>query len=285
MSKKYAVLPCNGLDKCAGTVTREVALELAKKSVSEILCPVFYRVSDNKYNKLAQELPLLVIDGCATRCASKLAGEKGCKIAQKINITDIAKEEGFTLPKSLDAKEETRALVGSIVKKLMAEEEKAPAADAGVNFPAQLDYEEYKKDKFLFRLPKNEGFWFSENDMWLYADGNKARVGITSLAEKNLMDIMFFTPPDIGDEIEQFDEAGEIESSKAVFELICPVSGTITAINEALIDEPELINENPYEKGWIIELEMNDLAGDSELLLNFSDYLEVLKRKVDEFHV
>ena len=142
-----------------------------------------------------------------------------------------------------------------------------------------------KKDKFTFRLPKNEGFWFSENDMWLYVDGDMARCGVTAYAEKSLMDIMFFTPPEIGAQIEQFGEAGDIESSKAVFELICPVSGTITAVNESLEGEPEKINEDPYRQGWIFEIKLSDFEEDKELLLPFNEYIHIMKRKVDEFHV
>ena len=101
MTKKYAILPCNGLDKNAGCASREVALALMEQNKSDILCPVFYRVSDNKYNKLAEELPLLVIDGCSTRCASKLAAEKGLTISEKLNITEIAKAKDIALSTKL----------------------------------------------------------------------------------------------------------------------------------------------------------------------------------------
>ena len=101
MSKSYAVLPCNGLDKCAGCLAREIALNLAENSDSEIICPVLYRVADARYNKLAEEKPLLVIDGCSTRCASKLAAEKNLKVAQKINVTEEAKNRGISIGGSL----------------------------------------------------------------------------------------------------------------------------------------------------------------------------------------
>ena len=115
--------------------------------------------------------------------------------------------------------------------------------------------------------------------------GNKARIGVTDFVQKSLSDIMFFTPPAMGSEIEQFGEAGSIESGKAVFEIISPVSGMITAINEELLDFPEYINDNPYEKGWIAELKLTDFESDKELLIGFDEYFEIVKRKVDEFHV
>lgn len=285
MSKEFAILPCNGLDKCAGCVAREVAISLSEKSGSEIICPVFYRVADARYNKMAQDKPLLVLDGCASRCASKLAAEKGLKIAQKINISDEAKAFGVAFGNSLRLGEDERKLTDQIVEQLMQEETKESAGSSDAFFPSELEYEVYKKDKFVFRIPTNEHFYFNENDVWVYVSGNKARVGVTDFVQKSLSDIMFFTPPTVGAEISQFDEAGSLESGKAVFEVICPVSGIVTAVNDRLVNEPELINQNPYEQGWIVEVEMSDFDDDRELLHDFDGYFPIMKRKVDEFHV
>ncbi len=304
MNKSYSVLPCNGLDKCAGCVSKEVALLLTEETDSKIICPVFYRVADAKYNKLLQETPLLVIDGCATRCASKLAAEKNLKITQKINISEEAKAAGLTLSDSLRIGDTEKKLAENLVKKLIEKERtrtenesseatESEATESEATESETTDhvttkkeaYEIYKKDKFVFRLPKKEGFYFNENDVWAYVTGRKARIGVTDYAQKSLSDIMFFTPPAIGAEIEQFEEAGNIESGKAVFEIISPVSGRITAINESLLEAPELINQNPYEEGWIAELELTDFESDKELLHSFEGYFQVMKRKVDEFHV
>lgn len=283
MSKSYAILPCNGLDKCAGCITKEVALKLTETTDSEVICPVLYRAAEARYNKIASEKPLLVIDGCATRCASKLASEKGLKIAEKINITDEAKANGIIINNSLRLSDNELKLADIITEKLTKVEEKIEI-ESSFALPENLQYELYKKDKFNFRVPK-EGFYFNENDCWAYIIGNKARIGVTDYVQQSLSDIMFFTPPSVGSEIEQFGEAGNIESGKAVFEVICPVSGTITAVNEKLLEAPELINENPYEKGWIAEIELSDFENDKDLLYDFAKYFEVLKRKVDEFHV
>lgn len=285
MSKSYAVLPCNGLDKCAGCVSKEVAVKLTEHTDSEIICPVFYRVAEAKYNKLVQERPLLVIDGCATRCASKLAAEKNLKITDKINVTEEAKANNITLSSSLRLGENELELSNIILEKLTTGKNSAKESEESILFPNSLTYEIYKKDKFVFRLPKEEGFYFNENDVWVYVSGNKARIGVTDYAQKSLSDIMFFTSPAIGAEMEQFEEAGSIESGKAVFEIVSPVSGTITAVNEKLIESPELINQNPYEQGWIAEVELSDFESDKDLLHDFNGYFQVLKRKVDEFHV
>ncbi|MDR0311417.1 MAG: glycine cleavage system protein H [Acidobacteriota bacterium] len=288
MDKSYAVLPCNGLDKCAGSVTREIALRLLKKTDSKIICPVFFRVSDSRYGKLAQEKPLLVLDGCATRCASKLAAEKGLKIDERINVSDMAKEENIALGLDLTLNAEAQTLVERTVAGLLSSSETVAVDQEGAAhafFPACLSYETFQKDKFIFRLPVDEGFYFNENDVWAYVSGTHARIGVTDFVQKSLSDIMFFTPTAVGAEIEQFDDLGTVESGKAVFEIISPVSGIVTSINEKLIDAPEMLNQNPYEQGWIAEIELSDFAEDRNLLHTFSGYLPIMKRKVTEFHV
>ena len=285
MSKKYAVLPCNGLDKCAGCVTREIAIQLSEKTGSEIICPVFYRVSDSRYNKLAQENPVIVLDGCATRCASKLATEKGLKITGRLNISDMAKDEKIALDSSLNLTAEAQKLAEIAVEKLLNSPEALETnqeSSVGGFYPMQLNYETYQKDKFIFRLPIGDGFYFNENDIWAFVSGNRARIGITDYVQKSLSDIMYFTPPAIGAEIAQFDELGVIESGKAVFEIISPVSGVVTAVNEKLISAPEMLNHNPYEQGWVAEVELTDFDEDRDLLHAFDSYMPIMKRKVDQ---
>ena len=288
MRKKYAVLPCNGLDKCAGCVTREIAVRLSEKTESEIICPVLYRVADARYNKLTQESPLLVLDGCATRCASKLAAEKGLKIAERVNVSDQAKEENITLGSGLNLTADAQKLAERAVANLLSSPETTEtnqtSAAAGF-FPPKLSYEIYQKDKLLFRLPTEEGFYFNENDVWVYVSGSHARIGVTDYMQKSLSDILYFSPPAVGAEIVQFDEVGIIESAKAVFEILSPVSGIVTAINEQLIDEPEMLNQNPYEQGWVAELELSAFDEDRGFLYTFAGYMPIMKRKVDEYRV
>ncbi|SEF64486.1 glycine cleavage system H protein [Caloramator fervidus] len=283
MDKNYVVLPCNGLDKCAGCITREIALILKEKISCEIICPVFYRVADARYNKLANENQLIVIDGCNTRCATRLASEKNLKVYKKVNVSEVAQKNNITLSKELKVGEDEKRVIEIIINELLQENQNT-SKDLEIKFPETLDYEIYKKDKFIFRLPKN-GFYFNENDCWVYVDGNLARIGVTDYVQQSLSDIMFFNPPTVGNEISQFDEVGTIESGKAVFEIISPVSGKIVRINEKLLESPEYINENPYEKGWIADIELSDFESDKMLLLTFDEYFEKMKRKVDEFHV
>lgn len=285
MGEGFAVLPCNGLDKCAGVVAGELAVRLKETSEVEIICPVLFQEADARYRKQAEEKSLLVIDGCATRCASKLAAAKGLKVARKIIIAEEAKNRGIRLGSSLRLGNGEKQLVEELLNVLSKDERpEEKREDDVVSYPDSFDYEIYTKDKFIFRLPRN-GFLFNENDCWVYVVGNRARVGVTDYVQKILSDIIFYIPPAIGAEIDQFGEVGEIESAKAVYEVVSPLSGKVIAVNEELLTNPELINENPYEKGWIAELELSDWEGERDLLLGFDQYLEIMKRKVDEYHV
>ena len=99
---------------------------------------------------------------------------------------------------------------------------------------------------------------------------------------QSLYEIIYFNPPQAGTEIIQFGEIGVIESGKAVFAVASPVTGRVTAVNEALVAAPELINQNPYEKGWIAEVELADFEKDRKALLDITGYLPVLQRKLAE---
>jgi len=281
MVENYAVLPCNGLDKSAGVISGEIAIKLCENEKNEIICPVFYRVTDAKYNKIAGEHPLLVIDGCPTRCASKLAAEKNLKISQKILITEEAKNHHIELNSGLRILENEKSLIEIILNGLnKAEAQHAQSSDENT-IQFDFDYETFQNGKFNFRVPKNPQVYYNENDCWAWVFGNRARIGVTDFVQQNLSDILYFTPPEIGAEIDQFGEVGDIESSKALVALISPVSGEVVAINESLVQKPEMINENPYELGWVAEIELADFESDKELLIGFDKYFELMKKKVE----
>jgi len=287
MSKKYAVLPCNGLDKCAGQMSKEIALLVCEQGASELICPVFYQVTDARYDKIAKENPLLVIDGCASRFASKLVAAKNLKIDRKLMVTEEAQKRGIQLglePLRLSEKEVDLCKV--FVAELLKEDVDAPIAATGTSltYPVPEDYIVYTKDKFIFRIPK-AGFYFTESDCWVQLCGNLARIGVTDFVQHSLSDIMFFTPPVLDMDVEQFGEVGVIESGKAVYELVCPVSGKVKAVNNELLTAPELINQNPYEQGWIAEIELSNFSEEQDFLLTPDEYLKVLEKKVADFHV
>jgi glycine cleavage system H protein len=99
---------------------------------------------------------------------------------------------------------------------------------------------------------------YLESHEWVHLDGETARVGISDFAQDELGDVVFVELPAAGDELRQEEAFGVIESIKAVSDLYSPVSGTVTAVNEALETEPELVNESPYDEGWLLKLEVDD---------------------------
>lgn len=97
---------------------------------------------------------------------------------------------------------------------------------------------------------------YSDEHEWvLKVEGQTVRIGITDYAQSQLGDIVFVEFPEAGTAVTAGDSIGTIESVKTVSELYCPVTGTVTKVNALLIDQPELVNEEPYEGGWIVELE------------------------------
>ena len=106
---------------------------------------------------------------------------------------------------------------------------------------------------------------YSKEHEWVKIAGNKAYIGITDYAQNALGDIVFVELPEVGTEISAGDTFGVVESVKAASDIYCPVSGTITKVNEELVDSPEIINEDPYG-AWIIEIELTDPSELDELM-------------------
>lgn len=281
MEKDFCILPCNGLDKFAGSLTREVALAILEDGNHELICPVLYHAVQKRYTKIVTEKPLLVIDGCNTKCASKLAAENNLKVAERINVSEKAGENGLSLGDYLEMDEELRTFIHKIVENFQAKPDEGE--QSGFEMPFTIDYGSFNKGKFLFRIPQ-KSYSFNENDCWVLVRNGVARVGVTDFVQQNLSDILFVDFPEIGREIEQFDDVGSVESGKSIFELVSPVSGVITAVNNALEEEPELVNESPYEKGWIAEIKLTCWEEDKEMLIPFEEYFEIMKRKVEEIN-
>ncbi|HHY60033.1 MAG TPA: glycine cleavage system protein GcvH [Clostridia bacterium] len=119
---------------------------------------------------------------------------------------------------------------------------------------------------------------YSKEHEWVRANGNKAVIGITSHAAEALGDVVFVELPEVGDHFEAGEAFGSVESVKAVSDVYSPVSGTVVAVNEALLDSPELVNSDPYGDGWMVEVEMDD-PSQLEDLLSASDYEAFLKEE------
>lgn len=114
--------------------------------------------------------------------------------------------------------------------------------------------------------------FYTEDHDWIeIIEDNKVRIGITEYAQDQLGDIVYVELPEVGDDLEAGDELGTVESVKSVSEILSPLTGTITAVNEALEDEPELVNDDATGEGWFVELET---AGDVDTtgLLSKEEY-------------
>ena len=107
---------------------------------------------------------------------------------------------------------------------------------------------------------------YTHDHEWVRAQGNAWRVGITQFAVDQLGDITLVDLPKEGDQVTKGQRFGTVESVKSVSDLYAPISGRVVAINAALRDAPELVNNAPYEAGWMIELEPNDKAELDELM-------------------
>jgi glycine cleavage system H protein len=112
---------------------------------------------------------------------------------------------------------------------------------------------------------------YSEEHEWLLENNGIATVGITDFAVESLGDIVFIELPEQGTEIRQFTTFGEVESVKAASEIYTPISGEIIEVNDKLETEPELLNNSPYEDGWLIKVKISD-PSEIEKLMSSKDY-------------
>ncbi|PLR82880.1 glycine cleavage system protein H [Bacillus canaveralius] len=117
---------------------------------------------------------------------------------------------------------------------------------------------------------------YSEEHEWVKVEGENVRVGITDFAQSELGDIVFVELPEVGDEVKADEPFGSVESVKTVSELYAPVSGTVVAVNEDLNDNPEFVNESPYEKAWMIVVKPSD-SGEIDNLMSAEQYEEMTK--------
>ena len=117
--------------------------------------------------------------------------------------------------------------------------------------------------------------YHSEHD-WARIDGDEAVLGVTWYAQDALGELVHYEPPDVGATVSRNASYGEVESVKAVSDLISPLSGEVLEVNEKVVDAPETVNEDPYGNGWLIRIRMSDAAERDELL-SLDDYRKVLE--------
>ena len=146
------------------------------------------------------------------------------------------------------------------------------------------DFLELTVDKFIFRvatdrLYTSEGIWVLRV---LPQEGNRVRIGVTDFLQQHSGDIAFVTVKPLGTKLQAGDDLAEIETIKVNLVLSSPVSGTLVAANEQLEMAPELINQSPYDQGWLAEVEAADWETERVALLDPKGYFAVMQSQVDQ---
>jgi glycine cleavage system H protein len=117
----------------------------------------------------------------------------------------------------------------------------------------------------------NELKYTAEHE-WVQIDGEVATVGITEYAAEKLGDVVFVELPEVGSDVAEGKVVGEIESTKSVGELFAPVNGTVSAVNDAVVDAPELVNSDPFGAGWLIKVSFSELPA----FLSYDEYTSLV---------
>lgn len=120
-----------------------------------------------------------------------------------------------------------------------------------------------------------EALLYSKDHEWAKVEGDVATVGITDYAQGEMGDIVFVEMPQVGDTVSQSQSCGSLEAVKTVADIFSPFSGEVVEINEALEADPQLINQSPYDEGWIYKIKLSN-SDEKEQLLTASDYEALL---------
>lgn len=124
-----------------------------------------------------------------------------------------------------------------------------------------------------------EGLYYSNDFEWIKLEGDKVRMGITDYAQKQLREIVYAELPEAGMEVKQNEPYGTLESVKAVSDLVAAISGTVEEINSEVQSKPEILNEDPYVKGWLVIIKPANLESDLTNLMDFNAAVEWHKKQ------
>ena len=119
--------------------------------------------------------------------------------------------------------------------------------------------------------------YYSKEHEWVKLEGKEVVVGITDYAQKQLHDIVYVEVKKVGVSVEQFQTMGTVESVKSASDIYSPVSGEVTKVNEKLAESPELLNQDPYGKGWLARVNLKDFDKDVKKLLTAQQYVDHIK--------
>ncbi len=140
------------------------------------------------------------------------------------------------------------------------------------------EFLETTHDKFVFRV--KTGLYYSRDDFWVEIQGDQAVMGVSDFLQKVRGDVAFLETMPMATEIRPGEEAGTIETIKATYGIIAPVTGKIIEINPEMESSPYLINQDPYGTGWIYRIQLHDRVRDQAELLNAESYMALMQEKI-----
>ncbi|MFW9968275.1 MAG: putative zinc-binding protein [Candidatus Thorarchaeota archaeon] len=271
MVRKY-VIPCAGYDRPGGRVSRSVAEKLAEDRDDVVIGSMgaLFKERPGEMRDLRTS-DVFCLDGCGTNCASELASARG--------RDDIS---GFSIPEIAGSIEDFEEKVKHLVNVMTEELDRTTTKTLSTTTEEasrKIEYIEERFDKFTLSVAK--GLKYSDNDFWVWVEGENVRVGASDFLQQMVSDVYFVELAEPGTHVNMFDDAGAMESTKILVEIIVPVSGTIVESNLSLEDCPELINESPYDKGWLYIISPDDID-ELELLRDASDYMVHALAKAQE---
>jgi glycine cleavage system H protein len=139
---------------------------------------------------------------------------------------------------------------------------------------------ELSVDKFTFRVPR--GSYYNDAGVWVKQESSLARLGLSDFSQQRSGDVAFVQVKPVGAALKPGDEFANVETIKVNLSLPSPVTGKIVEVNPALQDAPELINQDPYDKGWLAVVELMDWEGDRTRLLDAYAYYALIKTQAEE---
>ncbi|MBU1672278.1 MAG: hypothetical protein KKF41_10950 [Actinobacteria bacterium] len=143
----------------------------------------------------------------------------------------------------------------------------------------RIDYRELEAGGLTFRVPVS-GYLFNNADCWAKVEGSRARVGISDFLQRSAVRVLSFEPPRAGLRYSIFDKICSLPTERLTLDVISPVSGELISINPDVVESPDLMHQDPYGRGWLVELELSDLDYDIEFLMDCEGYLELARAKL-----
>ena len=135
-------------------------------------------------------------------------------------------------------------------------------------------------DKFIFKVATNR--YYSSEGLWVQADGNRVRIGLSDFLQQRSGDVAFAEVMPIDTNVAVGEEVASIETIKVTISLISPVTGRVVEVNPAMSTAPEVINQDPYRQGWLAVIEANDWEADKTALLDPRAYFNLMKGQAEE---